>query len=203
VLGHARRRDRIGIQVEDSVVTVSGTVDSWAKKLAAREAAHRVGGVLDVADDLVVRYTGSPQRTDTEIALAVRRALEWDALVPEADIQSTVSDGGVTLTGRVERLSQRVDAERAIRNLQGVRWVVNQIQVAAPQIRPAPCARPIEDARECHAERLASRIQLDVEDGHVVVSGIAHSWGERRAIIGAATATPGVVTVEDHLRVEP
>lgn len=39
----------VGVQVADGVVTLTATVTSWAKRVAAQEAAHRVIGVLDVA----------------------------------------------------------------------------------------------------------------------------------------------------------
>jgi BON domain len=39
----------VGLEVDDGVVTLTGTVSSWAKRHAAQEAAHRVAGVLDVA----------------------------------------------------------------------------------------------------------------------------------------------------------
>ena len=74
----------VGVQVSKGVVTLSGTVDSWAKVRAAEKAAHRVVGVLDVANDLSVKLPGTASKTDTEIAQAVRHALEWDALVPES-----------------------------------------------------------------------------------------------------------------------
>ncbi len=80
----------VGVEVDSGVVTLTGTVSSWAKRMAAQEAAHRVVGVLDVANDIRVKAQGSPGRTDTEIAQAVRRALEWDVFVPEKSLQSTV-----------------------------------------------------------------------------------------------------------------
>ena len=81
----------VGVQVRDGIVTLVGTVDVYAKKIAAREAAHRVMGVLDVVDEMQVKVAGIGARTDTEIARAVREALEWDAFVPDKDIRSTVS----------------------------------------------------------------------------------------------------------------
>src|SRR6266542_2713292 len=106
----------VGVEVDSGVVTLTGTVNSYAKRMAAQEAAHRVGGVLDVANDIQVRVPSMLERTDTEIALAVRRALEWDVQVPDRSIQSTVSDGIVTLEGSVDFWHQREDAERAVRN---------------------------------------------------------------------------------------
>ena len=96
----------VGVEVDDGVVTLTGTVDSWVKKLAAKEAAHRVA-LRDVADDVRVKLPGGHERTDTEIAKDVRFALEWDVLVPDKDIRSTVSEGLVTLEGQVRTLGRR------------------------------------------------------------------------------------------------
>ena len=91
----------VGVEVDRAVVTLTGTVSSYAKRMAAQEAAHRVAGVLDVVNDIQVHLPGSLARTDTEIAQAVRHALEWDVVVPDTQIRSTVSDGWVTLEGDV------------------------------------------------------------------------------------------------------
>ena len=81
----------VGVQVAGGVVTLTGTVPSWAKRLAAQEAARRVFGVLDVANDIAVKVPGGLARTDTEIAQAVRRALQWDVFVPDDKITCTVT----------------------------------------------------------------------------------------------------------------
>src|SRR6266511_3421310 len=93
------KETEIGVEVKNGVVTLTGTVSSYAEKMAAQEAAHFVTGVLDVANDIEVKAPGSPGRTDTEIAQAVRHALEWDVGVPHERIRSTVSDGIVNLDG--------------------------------------------------------------------------------------------------------
>src|SRR6185503_16518775 len=59
----------IGVEVFEGVVTLTGTVDSYAKKRAAQEAAHRIDGVLDVANEVEVRPTGEFTRTESDIAL--------------------------------------------------------------------------------------------------------------------------------------
>src|SRR5438477_9421775 len=94
--------NEIGVSVRDGVVALTGWADSYAKKWAAEQAAHRVRGVVAVANDIEVRLPSSAERTDTEIAAAVTRALEWDAFVPIDKIDVTVSKGWVTLSGEVE-----------------------------------------------------------------------------------------------------
>ena len=62
--------NEIGVAVKDGIVTLSGYVDSYTKKWAAEERAHRVRGVKAVANDVQVRLPGSSERTDPDIASA-------------------------------------------------------------------------------------------------------------------------------------
>jgi osmotically-inducible protein OsmY len=192
----------IGVTVSKGVVTLTGVVTSYAKKLAAQEAAHRVGGVLDVANDIQVVRSDDLALTDTEIAKAVRHTLEWDVFVPDKHIRSTVSDGWVTLEGEVETYGQREDAERAVRRLAGVVGVRNLIVVEQPLIEPGEVREVIEDVLERRADRLADRIRISIDDGEVTLSGDVRSYAEKRAVIGAVSHTPGVFSVRDHLLVQ-
>ncbi|MEY4543996.1 MAG: hypothetical protein RL685_191 [Pseudomonadota bacterium] len=129
------REAEVGVQVDRRIVTLSGAVATPEKRQAAQEAAHRVSGVLDVANDIEVTLLGSG-RTDADIARAVRDALQWNVCVPDARIRSTVSSGRVVLEGDVDDTRQRDDAAKAIANLAGISSIVNLIEVApgkAPQ----------------------------------------------------------------------
>ena len=193
----------VGVEVDKGIVTLTGTVDSYAKRLAAREAAHRVVGVLDVAEDIEVKSPGSLERNDTEIARAARVALEWDAFVPDQKIRSTVTDGFVTLEGEVSTLREKEDAEAAIRNLTGVQGVRNRLFVAAVKADPVKLRESIEEALERQAEREAERIRVRVEDGTLVLEGKVRTWPEKQAILGAVSHAPGVRDVKDKLTVNP
>jgi osmotically-inducible protein OsmY len=193
----------ISVAVNEAVATLTGTVSSYAKKSAAQEAAHRVGGVLDVANDIRVEPVDLFARTDTEIASAVRNALEWDALVPNELIISTVSDGWVTLEGDVEYWREREDAERAILRLAGVVGVLNKITIRKQPIDPRELREQIESALERRADREAERLRVDIHDGAVDLWGRVHSWQEKRAVLGSISHAPGVSRVVDHLRIDP
>lgn len=193
----------VGVEVKAGTVTLSGTVESWTARLAAQEAAHRVYGVFDVANDLHVKLSGSHERNDTDIAKAIRIALEWDVLVPHERIRTTVSNGVVTLEGKVDFWSQHDDAARAVRNLAGVREVRNLISVepSLPRVSPQAVRGAIEGALERHAEHAAKRVQIAVTDGRVLLSGEVPSWVERNAVEGAVRGTPGVRKVDNQLRI--
>ena len=193
----------VGVEVDQGVVTLTGTVSSYAKRMAAQEAAHRVAGVRDVANDIEVHTAGSKQRTDTDIAQAVRQALEWNAHVPADNIETTVSKGWVILDGTVDYWSQKLEAEHVVLPLTGVHGVTNNIIVAAPEVSSARIHDSIEEALLRRAEREADDIQIKIVDGIVRLSGKVHSYRERRAVVGAAGHAPGVRGVEDHLILEP
>lgn len=192
----------VGVEVDGGIVTLTGTVGSWAKRHAAQVAAHRVAGVLDVANDIEVRVSRSGLN-DTDIARAVRHALEWNVFVPDQRIRSTVSDGVVTLEGEVDCGSEREDAERAVRDLAGVRSVLNRLEVRVQPIEPKAVRHAIEQALERQAEREGKSLDIQVRDGRVSISGVVRSWKEREAVLGAARGTAGVRNVDNHLRIDP
>ena len=193
----------IDVIVSDGVVTLTGNVSSYAQKIAAQDAVHRVLGVLDVANDIQVQPVNRFFRTDSEIAGAVRNALEWDALVPNELIKSTVSNGWVTLEGEVDYWRERSDAERAIRRLAGVVDVTNRITIRKQAVDQKQLREEIEFALERRADREAERLRIEVNDGAVDLWGRVHSWQERRAVLGSISHAAGVTQVRDHLRIDP
>ena len=196
--------NEIGVSVKDGIVTLTGRVDSYAKKWVAEQAAHRVRGVLAVANDIEVRLPSSAERTDSDIAAAVTRALEWDAFVPVEKIDVTVSKGWVTLKGEVEWEFQRRSAERAVRRISGVRGVTNLIAIR-PRRQPSPqdLRKQIEDALIRNAETDAERITVDVDGSKVVLKGTVRSWMERETAERVAWSAPGVTAVENRITIAP
>jgi osmotically-inducible protein OsmY len=193
----------VNVQVTEGVVTLTGAVTSYAQKVAAQNAAHRVAGVLDVANDIEVKPVDQFARTDTDIAAAVRNALEWDALVPNELIQSTVSEGWVTLSGEVDYVRERYDAEKAIKRLAGVVGVTNNITIRKRKVNARQLRDEIESALERRADRQAERLRIEVDDGTVELWGRVHSWQEKRAVVGSIAHAPGVSQLRDHLRIDP
>jgi osmotically-inducible protein OsmY len=192
--------NEIGVSVKDGVVSLTGWVDSYTKKWAAEEAAHRVRGVKAVANDLEVRLPSSSERTDADIAQAAVRALEWDAFLPSGKVQVTVSQGWVTLKGEVEWQYQKHDAERVVRRLMGVKGVSNLITVRAG-LAASDLKRKIEQALVRSAELDAERITVDVEGSKVILRGTVRSWAERQEAERAAWAAPGVLSVDNRITI--
>jgi osmotically-inducible protein OsmY len=175
--------NEIGVVVKDGIVTLAGWVDSYLKKWAAEEAAHRVHGVKAVVNDIEVRLPVAAERTDPEVAAAVIRALEWDAGIPTDRIEVTVSKGWVTLRGEVDWGFQRADAERVVRRITGVRGVTNLITVKPrQQLTPDQIRKAIEQALIRSAETDAKRIEVTVDGDKVSLKGTVRSWAEKMEV---------------------
>ena len=73
--------------------------------------------------------TQAAERSDAAVFGAARKALDDCPTVP-GTVRVHVEDGTVTLTGSVQRPSQRSDAESVVRPTIGGRRLLNKITVA-------------------------------------------------------------------------
>ena len=180
------------------VVTLGGTIDTYPAKLAAEKAAKRVPGVRCVINNIEIRLAAD--RTDEDLALDAAEALRLHSTVPH-DVRAEVQNGEVTLHGRVDWPFQKRSADRAVREIRGVRAVVNAIEVA-----PRAAVRDLEHRilRTLHhnADVDAHRIKVNVFGDRAVLRGTAGSWLQREAAERAVADAPGISRVENHIAVE-
>ncbi|MFI5232938.1 MAG: BON domain-containing protein [Gemmatimonadales bacterium] len=195
------REAEIGVAAKDGVVTLTGTVDSFAQKLAAERAAKAVLGVRAVAEELVVKLPFSSTRTDTEIAHAAVNALKWNTEVPADRLSVVVEGGWVTLSGEVDHQFQRSTADEVVRCLTGVTGMSNAITVKFTKASAFEVNAAIKKALKRSATVDADRISVTSTDGKVVLSGTVRSWAERLDAEDAAWSAPGVFVVDDRIAV--
>jgi osmotically-inducible protein OsmY len=193
----------VGVEVDEGVVTLTGTVESYWKKWSAERAALRVDGVRAVANDIVVKTSGL--HTDTDIAKDVAKALESNVLVPDDRIKITVKNGWVTLEGDVDWRFERDEAENTARHVKGVVGVTNLITVrpSKSDVKQDEIKSQIERALVRSAEIDAQRIKVEVHGGQVNLSGTVRSWAERQEAERAAWRAPGVIEVTNNIEVRP
>lgn len=192
---------RVGVAVNDGVVTLTGHLDTYAEKVAARRAVERVSGVKAIAVEVDVVPMGIHQRSDTEIATAVEHALGWNTSVPQDRVKVTVEKGWVTLSGELDWNFQRRAVERMVRPLKGVVGITDNIRLKALPI-PVNLSNRIQDALTRQAVREARRIEISMDGSVVTLRGHVHSWAERSAAEGATWSAPGVSRVNNQLTIE-
>ena len=192
----------IGVTAKEGVVTLSGLVDSYSKKLAAERAAQRVMGVKVVAIDLEVKVRDTGSRTDIEIADAVKNALKWHTAVNEDLIEIKVDDGWISLDGTAEWDYQKKAAEVAVQDLVGVRGVTNRILVRSEAVDAREHKNKISAAFHRSATIDSSNVRVDVLGNKVTLHGKVRSWAEKREAENVALGLPGVVGVDNQIEID-
>lgn len=189
---------QINVAVHDRVVTLSGSVPSYAKKIAVEKAIQRMKGVRAFAIDLAVKAPAHEAQSDDATANAVRAMLDSTDGLPRNAIHVTVLRGCVTLTGTLDWGHQRRAAEIAAGRARGVVGIVNKIALRA-EADPTEIRTRIDAALKRRAQSEAGKINIDVREGVVTLSGTVDSLAERRAAEGVAWNTCGVRDVVNRL----
>jgi osmotically-inducible protein OsmY len=198
----ALREDDIAASVREGVATLAGFVVSYADKWRAERVVSKVKGVRGIANDLQVKLPSSSHREDPDIARATLDALRWDVVVPSDQITMRVENGWVTLEGEVDWYFQREAAERAVRNLTGVRGVTNLITI---QSQPAPgdVKQRVKEALQRGARVDAEHITVEMEGHQAILRGTVRSYAEWRDAERAARNAPGITEVDNRIAIDP
>jgi len=191
----------IGVTANEGVVTLTGTVDSYSKKVEAEEAAKNVGGVKAVAEEITIRYGGYDKKSDTEIATEILNAWKWSWEVPADRIKIKVENGWVTMEGELEWHYQQEAAKKAIKNFSGVMGVTSNIKIKS-ETHDAIEKSDIECALERNSSVDDIGIQVHVEGNNVTLKGKVNSFYAKDEAEQIAWNAPGVWTVDNELVIE-
>lgn len=190
----------IGVTAKDGVVTLSGTVDSYSKKINAERAAKDVVGVKAVAEDIEINYGASHKQNDTDIATSVMSAWKYNWNVPEDRIKVKVEDGWVKLEGEVPWKYQADAAKNSINNIDGVRGVSNLIKVKS-ESKDTLEKKDVESALKRNWSINSKDIKVEVNHNRVKLTGLVHSLYQKEEAGRLAWNAPGVWSVENELAV--
>lgn len=192
----------LGVEVDDGIVTMLGTVSSYVKLTDAARIAAGIPDVRGVANKLSVQVSPDLALDDTGIAKRVRSALEWATDVPDPKIDTVVRNGIVTLTGTVDHWYERRTAADAVGRIAGVRSVNDHI-VVKPEPRSDQAI--FEEIRAALARRLpwASKgIDLTVTNGAVIIMGTVPRFSDRDEAQLVAWMSRGVSDVANRIVVK-
>jgi osmotically-inducible protein OsmY len=189
----------VDIAVEGGVAHLTGSTETYSQKWAIERAASCVIGVREVRDYVEVRPRDEDHRDDAQLQSAATAVLRWDARVPKG-VRANVTDGVLRLEGVVERFSHREAAEEAVRNLIGVRDVVNEIRLI-PTHPSRDLASEVEAAFRRRFGFGCRFLTVSVDNDVVLLRGVVPTFAILDNIERAVRFIPGVRRIENQLLV--
>ena len=196
------REAEIGVSAKDGVITLTGTVDGYAKKTEAEDAVKRVAGVNAVVEKIEVKYgVNWGKKDDNEIATEIVNAFKWHWEVPADKISARVEKGWVTLDGQVEWNFQSNAAKAAVANLLGVTGVSNNLKIKS-LTDDAIEKEDIESALKRNWSVSGKDIRVAVSDHKATLTGTVDSWYQKDEAGRIAWRAPGVWNGGNELVVE-
>lgn len=189
----------IGVTAKEGVVSLTGIVDSYAKKTEAESAAKKVAGVKALVENIEVKFPNSWKKTDAEVATEVLNAFKSNYTIPDNNIKIKVEDGCVTLEGELPWHYQKEEAARAVKHLTGVKGVISNIKIKSETDDPIQ-KKDIEDALK-RSSIYDSDIKVSVLGTTVTLTGTANSLYQKEEAGRIAWKTPGIWNVKNELEI--
>jgi hyperosmotically inducible protein len=165
--------------------------------------------ILAIAAVATAQEHPPSQKAVDRITKEVRHEL---LMLPRLDVFDNLAykvDGyNVTLYGAVRTPSVKSDAESAVKRIEGVEKVDNQIQVLPPS--PSDDRIRLKLYRSIYGYPPLQRyalgvikpIRIIVKGGHVELDGVVDSAGDKQLVEIRAKGVPGIFSVTNNLQVE-
>jgi osmotically-inducible protein OsmY len=190
----------IHVAVTHGKVTLTGTVPSYLAQQAAHECASSVLGVVTVHSRLTIRSQPQDFTSDESKATHLANVLLWSRHIDETNLECSVTNGAITLTGFVDTYWKKRKIEETCWDMRGTTSVINKLSVV-PQhnIADQLIAEDIVNALSRNSQINVNEIDVLVVDGTVVLTGVARNWSALTAAQHIAEHTRGVAHVENNL----
>lgn len=198
----------VKISVEDGIVTLTGTVDLYQRKLDAAKLARKTANVTGVRNLLTV---AGPNASDAQLEEKLAKKLRYVRVGYDNTFDYfalDVKDGVVTVEGQDRTGVGRDEAFADIANMPGVKDVVDNISVEPVSIFDDGLR--IRALRAIYHDSVLSRYAIDparpiriiVANGHVTLYGSVENKMDKELAGIRANQIPGAFSVENKLVVE-
>ena len=206
-----KRFNGVHATIQNGVVVLTGTVDTYADKEDADRRVHHVDHVKGVDNEIQVASAGGASVNDEALRDKLAKALAYDRVgygtTAFNNINIGVHNGVVTLSGTVYGPTDKDSAISLVEHTPGVRDVVDNLDVAP--VSPMDDQLRLRLARAIYGDTQLQRYALDpakpiritVVNGNVVLSGVVDSKMDKDVAGIRANSVPGVFKVINNLQV--
>jgi hyperosmotically inducible protein len=155
---------------------------------------------------IAVQVTFAKKHEDSpaQITARVEDKLYHAQVYKHGDVQVSVDNGVATLTGTVDCVGVKMDAEHAARKVDDVTEVVNNINVYAEDVTPRQIGEQArKDIVTYYAYTIFDNITLEVQGGRLIVNGQVTQPYKKQDLGNFLAHVKGVAELENNLEVLP
>ena len=192
---------QIGVVTNNGIVTLTGTIDSYARKAVAEDVVKAVTGVKAIIEKMDVDLSSMGRNLDKNIAEGILDALDADWKIPNSIVKVKVEDGWVTLDGELHWNYQKEAAMKVVKNIAGIKGITNNISIKST-IKELVKKQQIADALRRNSSINDDDITIEVQGTKVVLNGTVKSWYQRDKAEQLAWNAPGILSVDNELAIE-
>jgi hyperosmotically inducible protein len=190
------------IYLTNRLINRCGKPESYSEDMATMKKAITTVALLVLLSMTALAATG---RYDQQIQQAVSDKIH-DAKQLQ-NVQASVEDGIVTLTGSVNLFQDKLDAAKKVKKLANVSGVRNQIAVAGENVPDSQLqqklAKKLAYDRVGYFDNPFNYVALNVRDGVVTLTGDTYNDVARDSALAIVQRTPGVKDVVNEVKVLP
>lgn len=178
----------IEVRTDAGVVTLRGTTANLLERRYARLETQKISGVRGIIDELTVAPSS---RSDMEINKDVMTRLTGMPRPPVNDLEVSVTDGTVTLSGDTTSWAFREQAESLASQVRGVRSVTNDLVVDYNAVESDEQRRTdVVSALDRDPYLTGCPIAVTVDDGVAELEGsVGNAYEKERAETDAYLAS--------------
>lgn len=201
------------VQVSDGEVTLNGTTGSWTEMQLAKKVVKGVKGVREFNNSIDIIY--DEEYSDLEIKDAIERNLSLDPYVGPGLIDISVNSGNVSLSGSVGSAAEKsflfsnvwVAGVNSVddSNVKVSFWADDEMKRKSKIIikTDQDIQNAVVDAFLFDPRVNAFKINVQVDNGFVTLSGIVDNLKAKKSANNDARNTIGVVGVANNIKVRP
>jgi hyperosmotically inducible periplasmic protein len=124
------------------------------------------------------------------------------------DVKVSVDNNGIaTLTGTVDLYEYKMDADKRVHKIKGIKGVRNDIEVAGPSVPDQELQKKLQEKlaydRVGYGTNAFNAIGVKVQNGAVTLGGHAYSDVDKDSALALVSTFPGVKDVNDEIEVDP
>ncbi|BEH11802.1 MULTISPECIES: BON domain-containing protein [Geobacter] len=205
------KNDKVRVDSEDGVVTLTGTVSEESHKSLAQETVAGLPGVKSVDNRLEVKGEHPAEKPDLWLAAKVKSTLLYHRSVSGFKTEVDVKDGIVTLRGNAPSQAQKELTAEYARDIEGVKGINNEMTVTKTSKKTRTMGDKIDDTSITalvkmtllsHRSTSALNTSVTTKNGVVTLTGKAKNSAEQDLATKLAKDVNGVKSVENRMTIE-